>query len=180
MISLRSKVTRQVLADLFLRQEGSFYINELARRLRLDSGNLTRKLHELEDLGVLKSDRRGRERYYSLNKAYPLIKEYRKIVLKTVGVEDALQKLLRGIPGIKKAFIYGSYAKDRMDSASDIDVLVVGEHRALDLQRKIVKLQRALSREINLTSLSSEEYEAKHKNDHFLKSIEGKPKVILV
>ena len=180
MISLKSKVTRQVLADLFLRQEGSFYINELARRLKLDSGNLTRKLHELEDLGLLKSDTRGRERYYYLNKAYPLIEEYRKIILKTIGVEDALKKLLREIPGIKKAFIYGSYAGNRMDSASDIDVLVIGEHRALDLQRKIVKLQRTLSREINLISLSTKEYEAKHKSDNFLKSIESKPKVVLV
>ncbi len=180
MISMKSKITRQLLADLFLRKEGSFYINELARRLKLDSGNLTRKLHELENLGVLKSELRGRERYYSLNKAYPLIKEYRKIILKTFGVEDALKKLLRAIPGVKKAFIYGSYAKNQMDSASDIDLLVVGEHRALDLQRKIVELQRTLSREINLTSLSSEEYAAKHKNDNFLRSIESKPKVVLV
>ncbi len=180
MISLKSKVTRQVLADLFLCQEGSFYVNELARRLKLDSGNLTRKLHELESLGILKSDRRGRERYYSLNKAYPLIKEYSKIILKTVGVESMLQKLLRSIPGIKKAFIYGSYAKNQMDGSSDIDVLVIGEHRALDLQRKIVRLQRTLSREINLTSLSSKEYEAKHKKDNFLRSIESKPKAVLV
>ena len=94
MISLRSKVTRDVLSELFLRQEGSFYVNELARRLKLDSGNLTRKLHELENIGLLKSDYRGRERYYSLNKSYPLINEYRKIVLKTVGLEGSLKDLL--------------------------------------------------------------------------------------
>lgn len=179
-LSLRSKVTRRVLADLFLRQEGSFYVNELARRLSLDSGNLTRKLRELESLGLLKSDSRGRERYYSLNKNYPLINEYRKIILKTVGVEASLRHLLSQVAGVKKAYIYGSYAKDSMNAASDIDLLVVGEHRILDLQKRIAGLQTQLSREINMTSLSIKEYEAKKKSDPFIRSIENNRKIRLL
>ena len=180
MLSLRSNVTRTLLADLFLRQEGSFYVNELARRLGLDSGNLTRKLHELEAIGLLKSDTRGRERYYSLNKNYSLIDEYRKIILKTVGVEAALKELLSQTKGVKKAYLYGSYAQDRMDSSSDIDVLVVGEHRTLDLQSRLAKLQKRLSREINMTSLSTREYDSKKKTDPFLRKIEQGPMAVLV
>ena len=180
MISLRSKVTRNVLADLFLRQKGEFYVNELSRRLNLDSGNLTRKLHQLEETGILKSDTRGRERYYSLNEHFPLIDEYRKIILKTVGVEASLKDLLSHTRGVKKAYIYGSYARDQMDSSSDIDLLVVGEHRILDLQARLAKLQRKLSREINMTSLSTHEYDNKKKTDPFLRKIEHGSKTVLV
>ena len=180
MISLKSKITREVLAGLFLKPQDSFYVNELARRFKLDSGNLTRKLHELESAGLLKSENRGREKYYSLDPAYPLLQEYRHIVMKTVGVEASLKQLLVTLPGVQKAFIFGSYAEDRMDSASDIDLLVVGEHNTLDLQRKIAKLQRLLSREINMISLSNKEYQVKTKSHDFFKTIEKNPKVILV
>lgn len=180
MISLRSKITKEVLADMFLRPGIFFYVNELARKHGLDSGNLTRKLQELELEGILKSETRGRERYYSLNKSYPLLEEYRRIVLKTVGVESSLKTLLREVPGIKKAYIYGSYAKDSMDNRSDIDVLVVGEHRMLDLQASIAKIQKKLSRDVNVTSLSSREYETKKKADSFIRKIESGPKAVLV
>ncbi len=180
MISLRSNITRQVLAGLFLKPQGSFYVNELARRLKLDSGNLTRKLHELESAGLLKSESRGREKYYSLDPKYPLFQEYRHIVMKTVGVENSLKQLLKTLPGVQKAYIFGSYAEDRMDSASDIDLLVVGAHKTMDLQRKLSKLQRTVSREINVISLSSEEYESKRKNHDFFKSIEKKSSITLI
>lgn len=180
MISLRSKITKEVLADMFLRPTASFYVNELARKHGLDSGNLTRKLHELESEGILSSETRGRERYYSLNKSYSLLEEYRRIVLKTLGAEAFLKRALKGISGIKHAYIFGSYATDNMDSNSDIDVLVVGEHRVLDLQAKIAQLQKKLSREVNVTNLSSKEYEAKKKTDHFIRNIESHSKVILV
>ncbi len=52
MVQWRSKITRALL-DYFLLQEGPpLHINELARQLHLDSGNLTRKLKELEMEGV--------------------------------------------------------------------------------------------------------------------------------
>ncbi len=180
MISLRSKITKEVLADMFLRPSASFYVNELARKHDLDSGNVTRKLRELESEGILNSETRGRERYYSLNRSYSLFDEYRRIVLKTLGVEASLKAVLKDVPGIKHAYIFGSYAADNMDSHSDIDVLVVGEHRVLDLQAKITQLQKKLSREVNVTNLSSREYEAKKKTDHFIRNIENKPKAILI
>lgn len=180
MINLRSKITKEVLTDMFLRSSDSFYVNELARKHGWDSGNATRKLRELESEGILKSETRGRERYYSLNRFYPLLEEYRQIVFKTLGVESSLKALLKEVPGIKKAYIYGSYAKDKMDSQSDIDVLVVGEHRMLDLQIRIAQIQKKLSRDLNVTSLSSKEYETKKKTNPFIRKIEKGPKAVLV
>jgi predicted nucleotidyltransferase len=180
MISLRSKITRSILSDLFLNQKKSFYVNELARRFKLDSGNLTRKLRELESTGLLKSQRKGKEKYYSLNSQFSLLNEYRQIILKTVGIEAKLKQVIRLVPGVHRAFLFGSYASDRMDEASDLDLVVIGEHRALDLHRKIASIQKELSREINLINLSSREYEKKRKTEPFFKSLETKPKVELL
>ncbi len=180
MLSFRSKITRAVLAKLFLDRPRTFYVNELARRLSLDSGNLTRKLKELEAIGLLLGEIRGREKYYSLNPKFPLLDEYRQIVLKTFGIEAELRSALGEVPGIRRAFLFGSYAEDRMDGSSDLDLIVIGDHRVLDLQRKIATVQKKLSREITLLRLSPAEYKNKRRRSDFFKALEKRRRIDLL
>ena len=180
MISLKSKISCAVLADLFLHEHRSFYMNECARRLGLDSGNLSRKLKEFETTGLLRSQMRGKERYYSLNPSFPLLHEYRKIILKTIGIEAQIRSALKEVAGIERSFLFGSYAAGRMDETSDIDLVVIGNHGTLDLQRKIAFVQKKLSREINLISISPREYEKKKKDHPFFKALERRPRVELI
>lgn len=84
MVSLRSGVTRKVLNYFFVNPQESLYVNELSRKLDLDKRNLVKKLKELESEGLLKSELRGNLKIYSINKSYPLYKEYQKIILNTV------------------------------------------------------------------------------------------------
>jgi len=174
MLSLRSKLTQKVLAYLFL-QEQEFYATALARRLQLDRGNLIRKLHELEQEGLLTSEVKGRERYYQLNPSYPLLKEYKTIIHRTVGLEHQLQELLKKIDGLKQVFLFGSYVTDQMDAASDIDLLVVGDQDTLKLQKAIAKLQKDMDREINVISMGVGEFEQRRQNDSFVQGIFKKP-----
>ena len=138
--------------------------------LRVETGNLTRKLISFEKEGILKSRWQGKQRYYSLDKAFPLLKEYKNIVFKTIGLEQLLKDSLRKISGIKTAIIYGSYAQNKMDSHSDIDLLVVGKHSTVLLQKAIAGIQKSIRREINVVSMSLEEYQQKQKTP-FLRSI---------
>jgi len=176
MISLRSKITQSVLGYLFLHEGVQLYVNEMSRRFQVDRGNLVRKLKNLEDEGILKSQWQGNQRYYSLNPAFPLIKEYKRIIMKTVGLEALLKDNLKGLKGIKEVFLFGSYAEDKMDLSSDLDLLVIGEHNTLDLQKKIADLQKTMDREINILSLGTSEYKKKIKSDPILQSITKKKK----
>lgn len=181
MFALRSKITQAVLNYFLLQDSKESYVNELARRLSLDSGNLTRKLIELENAGILKSRWQGTERYYLLNKDFPLLKEYKNIIVKTVGFESLLKEALKEVGGVKSAVIFGSYAKDKMDALSDIDLLVIGKHNAVDLQRTIAKVQNTLDRDINAISMTESEYQAKKKaKDPLVMSIDAKPRVVVL
>ncbi|MDI6809166.1 MAG: nucleotidyltransferase domain-containing protein [Candidatus Eisenbacteria bacterium] len=177
MLSLRSQVTQKILGHFFLHEGNAMYVNEMCRRLDVDRGNLIKKLKELEGEGVLKSEWKGNQRYYFLNPSFPLLKEYKKIILKTVGFEHILRKTLQEVKGLRKAILFGSYAQDRMNLSSDIDLLAIGTHSTIDLQKKIAELQKAVDREINVISMSPQEYERKRKTDSLLKSI-GKRKSI--
>ena len=164
MISFRSKITVKLLDYYFLNMDVKRYINELARLLELDPKNLDRKLKELEKEGLFQSETRGKERYFFINRKYPLLNQYRQIFFKTHGIEKKLKEVMAGTAGVKEAYIFGSYAVNKMDSGSDIDLLVVGDHSSLDLQRSISALQKATGREINVINLSPREMAAKRKS----------------
>jgi len=171
-ISLKSGITQRVLNYFFLNPQESLYINELARKLSLDKRNLVKKIRELEKEGLLISRQRGNLKLYSININFPLYKEYKNIILKTLGFEAKLKQILQAVAGIKKAYIYGSYAENKMEAHSDIDLLVIGEHSVIALQKKISQLQRELDREINVVNMDEKESLRRRKNkDPFITNI---------
>jgi predicted nucleotidyltransferase len=50
---------------------------------------------------------------------------------------------------VQEAYLYGSFARNQQDSASDIDVLVVGNPKGGALAEEMRKLERRLGREIS-------------------------------
>jgi len=84
------------------------------------------------------------------------------------------------VRGLKQAYLFGSYAKDQMDAASDIDLLAVGNHDTLELQKEISGIQKSVGREINVMSLGPTEYEKKRKSDPFIKSVLQGKKIQIV
>ena len=179
MISLKSKLTQKVLAFIFLQDE-EFYASALAKRLKLDRGNLIRKLHELETVGLLSSKVKGHEKYYKLNSNFSFIKEYRSIVQKTFGLEEKIKSIVNKLNGIERAFLFGSYVKNKMDEKSDIDLMVIGKHSTIELQKQITKLQKDFDREINVISIGNAELKEKQKKDPFIRSILKSPRIELV
>lgn len=181
MISLRSKITREILNYFYLHSQEELYVNELVRKFNADKRNLVKKLHELEAEGILKSRSRANIKLYSINRDYPLYKEYERIILKTVGLEKRVRDLLASVSGIEEGYIFGSYAEGKMEAHSDIDLLIVGEHSGLSLQRKLAQLQREMDREINVVNMNKSEYRKrlKHK-DPFLTEIFKKKHIKII
>lgn len=169
-ISLRSKVTIKILNYFFLNPDAERYVNDLADSLESDPKNVHRKLSELEQEGLLKSEFRGKERYFSINNNYPLLEPYRQIFLKTSGIEQRLKQILAKIMGIKAAYLFGSYAQNRMDASSDIDILIVGTHSPLEVQKRLTPLQTEIGREINVVNMDPKEFGQK-KRENFLRNI---------
>ncbi|MCK4421280.1 nucleotidyltransferase domain-containing protein [candidate division WOR-3 bacterium] len=181
MISIKSKIVQSLLAFYFLHEEENLYVNELVRRLGVDKRNLVKKLNELEREGLFKIEIIGNQKYYSLNKKYSLYKEYKRIILKTIGLEKQLKTVLGELTGIKRAFIYGSYAEDRMDAFSDIDIIVIGNHNTVLLQKTITQLQKSTDREINVTSISQQEFDSIVANkDPFITDVLGKKRIEII
>lgn len=75
--------TRIKLLDHFFNQPlRSFYLRELQRTLGESLTPLRRELGKLEQIGLLQSRREGNQKYYSLNREFPLYQELQGIFTK--------------------------------------------------------------------------------------------------
>jgi len=179
-ILFNTKLRQKLLTYSFTHPDEQFYVRELSVLIDVDPGNLSRELRKLQEEGLYISIIKGREKFYSLNKNYPLFSELKTIISKTEGLEGSLKDLISRYKDVSCAFIYGSYAKSKEDKTSDIDLVLVGKFPNDKLTRDIRTLESKLNREINFTHYSEEEFkEEKRKKGGFLNLVLKGKKVIL-
>lgn len=172
MINFNSNITKKVLGYYFINPKARLYIRELAKLLKLDPGNLSKKMAELRNDGIFLVENEGKNLYFKLNEKFPLLNEYKNIYEAKFGVVESIKKALDNIGKIKEAYIFGSYAKGNFEEGSDIDLLVIGDNEHSDLFKAISSLEKLWHREISIVDFSQKEFSLKLKNkDPFLQNI---------
>jgi len=173
---------RVKLLDAFLSTpDASFYVRELSRKVKEDATNISRELRNLEAAGLLVSELRGNQKYYSASEDFFLYSELKAIIFKTTGVQGLLGKILQELSGIEAAFIYGSYATGKEAPHSDIDILIIGRPNLRELGTKMDELEEQLSREVNYTCFDRREFEdRKKRGDPFLAEVLSERKIFLI
>lgn len=181
MIDLRSKARQRLLAYYFANPTARRHLRDLADRLDIDPANLSKELRRLETEGLFRSEVSGRQKYFELNRDYPLFAEVRGIVSKTIGAPSLIAQSLKKIAGIEEAYLYGSFASNQQDAASDIDVLVIGTPRSEVLAEAMGKIERQLGREVSYTVLTRKEVESRRaRKDAFLENVRHNKRVSLI
>jgi predicted nucleotidyltransferase len=172
MLDFRSKARQRLLAYYFTNPTARHHLRDLAQRLNIDPSNLSKEFQRLEREGLFRSEVSGRQKYFQLNREYPLFDEVRRIVAKTIGAAPLIAQSLKRIEGIGEAYLYGSFARNQQDASSDIDVLVIGAPREEALAQAARTLERQLGREINYTVLTPKELQSRRaRKDAFLANV---------
>lgn len=167
----KSGLRDKLLAYYLANRAAAPYVRELAAILHLDAKNLSAELTRLENQGVLVSEMRGNQRHYSLSRSV-YAKQLLRIVEHFLGIPQIAAQHLSPVNGVEQAWLYGSFAKGKPGPQSDLDILVVGKPSPTDLAAAAGKLERALQREVNYTTLSSTELARKLKgHDPFISDI---------
>ncbi|MGH9402003.1 MAG: nucleotidyltransferase domain-containing protein [Terriglobia bacterium] len=181
MLDLRSKARQRVLAYYFTNPTARHHLRNLADRLSVDPSNLSKELGRLEREGLFLSEVSGRQKYFRLNREYPLYNEVRNIVRKTVGAVALIKQFLDKIGGIEEAYLYGSFAHNQQDAGSDIDVIVIGVPDEKLLAEAVRNLERRLGRDINYTVLTPQEFERRREHkDAFLENVWRNTRISLI
>jgi predicted nucleotidyltransferase len=162
-----------VLSATLLQPDHWWFMTELARHLEITPSSLQRELESLVASGFLLRRQDGRRVYFKANTESPLYPELRGLFEKTAGIipelKAAIEKFGRRI---ELALLYGSIARGEEHASSDIDLMVVGTLRQIDLLPVLRKLESRFRREVNVTLFSPEEFHRKLASaDHFLSSV---------
>ena len=176
--------TRQrVLATLFGRPGRSFYAAEIIALARAGSGSVQRELADMTQVGLLTCTKVGHQKHYQANSASPVFNELCSLVLKTVGLADALRQALAPLANqISMAFVFGSMAKAQDSAHSDVDVLLVSNTLSYgDVFVALEPASQALSRSINPALYTEADFKARKLSDNaFITRVMQQPKIWLI
>jgi predicted nucleotidyltransferase len=162
-----------VLSATILQPERWWFMTELARHLETSPSSLQRELESLVAAGLLLRRQDGRRTYFKANPDSPLFADLRGLLDKTSGLVPALKSTLTHFGDrIELAFLYGSIARGEEHSASDVDLMIVGTLKQIDLLPALRKLETRFRREVNVTLYSPEEFLRRQTaEDHFLHTV---------
>src|SRR5438105_4457555 len=140
----RSDLRRRILERFFLDTEKEDHVRGLARELGTVASAVGRELDLLERAGVLRSRKLGSARVYEFAAGNRVAEAAKELFEATAGLDRILQEALGKVAGVDEAFIFGSFAEGGAGPSSDIDVLVVGRPRAMDLAEALAPVEERL------------------------------------
>ena len=181
--ALFSTTQQRVLGLLFGQPKRSFYATELIRLTGAGSGAVQRELARLETSGLVSVRRLGTQKHYQANPESPLFEELVGIARKTVGLAAPLRAALAPLASrIFAAFVFGSVAKRRDTSHSDIDLMVVSDKLTYaDVFGALEVTGAKLGRTVNPTVYSRKELARRVKEGNALvKRVLAQPKVWVI
>lgn len=174
--------TRQVVLGLLYTAPGrELYMREIARLADITVSAIQRELGQLVDAGILLETRRGNQRVFRANTDCPLYDELTGFALKTYGIADLLRAAIAPF-NPERALIFGSIAKKTDRSASDVDVLVVGDDLDYSsLMNACMDLQPRIGRTINVKVYRRNEFDREtRKVDSFIARLLAEPTINLI
>lgn len=175
--------TRQaILAATLANPERWWYMSDLAKRLGRPPSSLQRELAALMHAGILRRRREGNRAYFQADPECPFLKELRGLLVKTAGLVDVLREMLRPLARrTRVAFVYGSVARAEEGSASDVDLMVVGDLGLAEIAPFLRRAEERLNRPVNATVFTPREFTEKAKaGHHFLRAVLRREKLFIL
>lgn len=175
-------VRQEVLAATLMHPDRWWYLSDLATHLRRSPSSLQREVARLAAAGILETRQEANRTYYRPNADCPLLAELTGLMVKTVGVADVLRRDLAPFADqIEWALIYGSIARGDEISASDVDLLVIGDAKLAELARPLKAAEKKLGRPVNPTIFPRREFAAKVRaGQHFVQNVVSGPRLFLI
>ncbi len=176
---LRSDAQGELLALLFLNPGQEFSLSEVARRVGVSLPTVHGEVGRLAAAGLLAERRLGQARLVRANPDHVLARPLTEILELTYGPAVVLPDVLAGVPGVREAFAYGSWAARRVGEPGaaprDVDVVVVGTTTRARLTEAGEEATRRLHREVTITRISPTTWDAGQ--DPFVTTLRSRPLV---
>jgi len=150
---ITSKTRIKLLLKFFLNSNNTSYLRDLETEFGESSNAIRLELNRFEKAGMLTSTVKGNRKYYQANVSHPLFCDVQNILLKYMGIDKVVDKVIRKLGMLQKAYLTGNMA--RGCDCNCIDLLLVGDQIDLDyLTHLVEKAEGLISRKIRYEVMS--------------------------
>ena len=151
---------RRLLGLIYGQPDREFGSSQLISSIGMGTGGVHRQLQRLTTAGLLTVSEIGNQKFYRANRKSPIFAELVSITAKTVGLSAQVAAALAPISSrIDAAFIFGSVARGKDHSGSDVDLMILSESvdysTVFDL---LLPVEKTLGRRISPMLLSTAEW----------------------
>ena len=122
LITSRTRV--KLMTRFFLNSSAKGHLRGLAVEFGESSNAIRLELNRFEKAGLLISSKEGIKKVFQANTGHPLFPDIRNILLKHIGFDQIIQKVIDGLGDIRRVYVTGCYANG--GDAGVIDLLFVG------------------------------------------------------
>ena len=124
--SLVTSKTRIKLLLKFFSHANSGYLRSLAKDFDESTNSVRVELNRLTEAGLLVSQDEGKTKVYRANEGHPFFNEIQAMVSKFLGLDELVEKIVKRMGAVERAYIVGDYAKGR-DSGT-VEMILIGKN----------------------------------------------------
>ncbi|WP_040302692.1 winged helix-turn-helix domain-containing protein [Algoriphagus machipongonensis] len=124
--SLVTSKTRIKLLLKFFAHANSGYLRSLAKEFDESTNSVRVELNRLTEAGLLVSEEEGKTKLYKANKNHPFFNEITNMVSKFLGLDDLMERIVKRMGEVEKAYIVGDYALG-IDSGT-VNMILIGKN----------------------------------------------------
>jgi hypothetical protein len=158
---ITSKTRLRLLIKFFISQANKGHLNGLANEMGESTNGIRKELNHLEEAGYLNKLRVNNKVEYRANTDHPLFETLRKVVLKHLGLEDIVEKVLERMGELDQIILVGDYAKG--NDKGLIEVFLIGQDLNMGYISQLEnKIENLIGRKVNFYLASKFKADKEH------------------
>ncbi len=159
---ITSKTRLKLLLKFFLNSNARAHLRNLESEFGESTNAIRLELNKFEGAGLLKSEVEGNKKVFRANTGHPLFQDIHNILMKTIGFDQIIDRVVTKLGNVEKAYVTGDFARG-MD-AQIIDLVFVGAEINQEYLVKLVnKTETLISRKIRYVIFHPDEFEGYRK-----------------
>lgn len=143
---ISSKTRVKLLLKLFLNSNTRAYLRGLEEEFGENSNAIRLELNKLENAGMIQSEQSGNKKMFMANTRHPLFGEIHNILLKHIGIDTIIDRIITQLGEVDKVFLVGSLARGK--DSDIIDIEIVGSPNLPYLVELIARAEQMMKRKI--------------------------------
>ncbi len=153
---ITSKTRIKLLLKFFLNSSTTSYLRGLEPEFDESINAIRQELNRFEKAGLLLSELQGNKKVYHANTVHPLFSDLNSLLLKHVGLDKIIDKVISKLGMLHSVYLIGDLAQGV--NSNIIDLLFVGNHIDKNYLKELIdKVEGVLERKVKYLILTVKE-----------------------